>query len=152
MDPEVQCRIHKDSPIIPILSRINLIPRNDPISLRSILILSSYLRLGLSKGVFPVGTPFEILKALLFCTVFFYVSTAKSVASKRKTRLQGLPLIPRKRWNKMYSYFSDKISNNYFKSWVYTKAISANFYKCLHLFRICIKTINSISKRTNLDL
>ena len=29
MNPEVQCRIHKGSPIIPILSRINPIPRID---------------------------------------------------------------------------------------------------------------------------
>ena len=29
------------------------------------LILSSHLRLGLPKGIFPVGLPVEILKALL---------------------------------------------------------------------------------------
>ena len=28
-DPKVQCRIHKGSPILPTLSRINLIPRTD---------------------------------------------------------------------------------------------------------------------------
>ena len=39
-----------------------------PISLRSILILSSHLRLGLRKGLFPAGVPVKILKALLpFC-------------------------------------------------------------------------------------
>ena len=36
-----------------------------PISLRSILILSSHLRLDLTKGIFPVGVPVKILKALL---------------------------------------------------------------------------------------
>ena len=36
-----------------------------PISSRSILILSSHLRLGLPKGLFPVGLPVKILKALL---------------------------------------------------------------------------------------
>ena len=35
-----------------------------PISLRSILILPSHLRLGLPKGLFPVGLPVRILKAL----------------------------------------------------------------------------------------
>ena len=36
-----------------------------PISLRSILILSSHLRLALPKGIFPVGVPVKILKTLL---------------------------------------------------------------------------------------
>ena len=36
------------------------------ISSRSILILSSHLRLGLSKGLFPVGFPVKILKTLLY--------------------------------------------------------------------------------------
>ena len=49
---------------IPILSRINPIPRI-PISLRSILILSSNLRLSLPKGLFPVGVAVKIFKALL---------------------------------------------------------------------------------------
>ena len=38
---------------------------NFPISLRSILILSSHLHLGLPKGLFHVGLPVKILKALL---------------------------------------------------------------------------------------
>ena len=33
--------------------------------LKSILILSSHLRLGLPKGLFPIGVPVKILKALL---------------------------------------------------------------------------------------
>ena len=37
--------------------------------LRSILILSSYLRLGLPKGLFPVGLPVKILKALLTSSI-----------------------------------------------------------------------------------
>jgi hypothetical protein len=36
-----------------------------PISLRFILILSSYLRLGLAEGLFPAGVPVKILKTLL---------------------------------------------------------------------------------------
>ena len=36
-----------------------------PISLMSILILSSHLRLGLPKGLFPVGLRAKILKVLL---------------------------------------------------------------------------------------
>ena len=36
-----------------------------PISLSAILILSSHLRLGLPKGLFPAGVPVKILKELL---------------------------------------------------------------------------------------
>ena len=39
--------------------------QNQPNSSRSILILSSHLRLGLPKYLFPVGLPVNILKALL---------------------------------------------------------------------------------------
>ena len=57
--------IHKDCPIIPILSQINRNPRIDTYFLRSILILYSHLRLNLPNGLFPVGLPDKILKALL---------------------------------------------------------------------------------------
>ena len=42
---------------MPILSRIKEIPRIDTygIPLKSILICSSHLRIGLPKGLFPVG-------------------------------------------------------------------------------------------------
>ena len=36
-----------------------------PIYIKSILILSSHLRLGLHEGLFPVGLPVKILKAFL---------------------------------------------------------------------------------------
>ena len=49
----------------PILSRINLIPRIATYIFKIILILSSHLRLGLPKGLFPVGLPVKNLKALL---------------------------------------------------------------------------------------
>ena len=47
-----------------MLNPINPIPRIDTSS-RSILILSFHLCLGLHKGLFPVGLPPKILKALL---------------------------------------------------------------------------------------
>ena len=65
MDPEVQRRIHKASPIISILNQINLIPRIDTYFFKIHLILSSHLHLGLPKGLFPVGVPDSNLKALL---------------------------------------------------------------------------------------
>ena len=64
MEPEVSINDnHKGPPIIPILIRINLLLIS--ISLRSILISSTHLRLGLPKGIFPLGVPVKILKALL---------------------------------------------------------------------------------------
>ena len=58
--------IHKEK-IIPILSRINPISLIDTylIKVGYILILSSHLRLGLPKGLFPVGLLVKILKAPL---------------------------------------------------------------------------------------
>ena len=64
-NPEVQCRIREGSPIIPILIQINLISNICIYFLRSILILSSRLHLGLPKVLFPVGLLVFILKALL---------------------------------------------------------------------------------------
>ena len=40
-----------------------------PISSRSILLLPSHLRLGLLKGLIPVGLPVNILKALLLSSI-----------------------------------------------------------------------------------
>ena len=64
-NPEVQCRIHKGSPIIPILSRINPIPRIDTYLFKVHSNIVLQLRLGLPKGLFPVGLPVKILKELL---------------------------------------------------------------------------------------
>ena len=54
-NPEVQFRIYKGSPVIPILSRINQIPRIDTyfFKIRSNNVL--HLCLGLPKSLFPVG-------------------------------------------------------------------------------------------------
>ena len=40
-------------------------PHRNPIPSRSIQILSSHLRLGLPKNLFPVGVPVKILKAFV---------------------------------------------------------------------------------------
>ena len=59
-----------------ILSRIILIPRTDIYLLISILILTSHLRLGLHKSLFPLGLPDNILKhthLLLFWLKSLYI-------------------------------------------------------------------------------
>ena len=54
---------------IPILSIIHPGLRSDTYSFRIILILSSNLRLGLPKDLFPVGLPVKILKAFLLSPI-----------------------------------------------------------------------------------
>jgi hypothetical protein len=57
LNPKVHYRIHKCPPPVSILRQLN--PVHPPTSyfLRSILILSSHLRLGLPSGRFPSGFP-----------------------------------------------------------------------------------------------
>jgi hypothetical protein len=55
-NPKVQYRAHKSPPLVPMLSHINpihSIPSSLSLSLRSILILSTHLCLGLPSGLFP---------------------------------------------------------------------------------------------------
>jgi len=68
-NPEVQCRIHKGSPIIPILSRINTIPRIDTylFKVHSNIVLPPTVCLGLPKGLFPVGLPTFLHSGYMTC-------------------------------------------------------------------------------------
>jgi hypothetical protein len=65
-NPKVHYRVHKRPPLVPILSQINPI---HPISLWSILILSTHLRLGHPSGVFPSRFPTNILYAFRFTSI-----------------------------------------------------------------------------------
>ena len=56
---------YKDSQIILFWAESTQFLIFIPIYLRSIVILSSHLRLGLPKYLFPVGLPIKVLKALL---------------------------------------------------------------------------------------
>ena len=58
-NPKVHYRIDKCPPPVPILSQID--PFRNPTSWRSILILSSHLRLGLPSGLFRSGFPTKTL-------------------------------------------------------------------------------------------
>jgi hypothetical protein len=61
-------RIHKSPPLVPILNQINSI-NTLPSYLRSILILSTHLRLCLPSGLLPSGFPTNILYAFLLSPI-----------------------------------------------------------------------------------
>jgi hypothetical protein len=64
-NPQVHYRIHNSPPPVPILSQ----SMPHPTSWRSILILSSHLRLSLPSGRLPSGLPTKILYAPLPSTI-----------------------------------------------------------------------------------
>jgi hypothetical protein len=66
-NPKFHCRVHKNPPLVPILSQIN--PVHTTPSLRSILILSSQIRLTLRSGLFYPGFPTNILHTFLFSPI-----------------------------------------------------------------------------------
>jgi hypothetical protein len=68
-NPEVHYGIHKSPPPVPILSQLNPVHAPHPTSWRSILILSTHLRLCLPSGRLPSGLPTKILYATLFSSI-----------------------------------------------------------------------------------
>jgi hypothetical protein len=65
MESEGRYRVQKSLSLVPLLSQINPFHTPYPGSLRSILILSSHLRLCLPSGLFPSGFFTKILYAYL---------------------------------------------------------------------------------------
>jgi len=59
-NPNVHYRVYNSPPPVPILSQRNPVRVPNP-SLRSILVLSFHLRLGLRSGLFPSGFPTKTL-------------------------------------------------------------------------------------------
>jgi hypothetical protein len=64
-NPKVRHRNHNSPPTVPNLSQVNPLNTPQPISVRSILIPSSHLRLGLPSGLFPSGFPTKTLYTFL---------------------------------------------------------------------------------------
>ena len=64
-NPKVHYRTHKRPPPVPILCQLNPVHIPHPTYWRSILILSTHLRLGLPSGLFPSGFPTKTLYAPL---------------------------------------------------------------------------------------
>jgi hypothetical protein len=76
--PKVQYRIHKSSRLVPILSHINPI-HTIPSYLRSILILSTHLRLGLPRGIFPSGLHAPPISSLVrYIYIYFHHGALES--------------------------------------------------------------------------
>jgi hypothetical protein len=59
--PKFNYCVHKSPALVPILSQINPVRSTSPISLISILIVPSHLRLELPSGLFPSGFPTKTL-------------------------------------------------------------------------------------------
>ena len=67
-NPKVHHRIHNIPPPVPIPSQIDTVHPH-PTALRSILILSSHLRLRLPSGLLPSGFPTKALYASLLVSI-----------------------------------------------------------------------------------
>jgi hypothetical protein len=105
-NPKVHHRIHKSPPPVPILNQINPVcAPPHPTSRRSILILSSHLRLGLPSGLLPSGFPTKALYApllsliratcLLFClhTKIYLLLLQLKNGVVRKPASESLPRV-----------------------------------------------------------
>jgi hypothetical protein len=76
-NPKVHYRVHKSSPPVPILSQINPV-HTTPSYLRSISILSTHLRLGLPRFLFPSGFPINILYSYRFSPFVLHALSSSS--------------------------------------------------------------------------
>jgi hypothetical protein len=73
--PIVSYRVHTCPPLVPILSQMHLVHIFPPYFLKSILLLTSHLRLGLPSGLFPSGFPTTFWASLLQYAILFELPT-----------------------------------------------------------------------------
>ena len=101
MEPGSSMLIHKGSPIIPILGRINPIPRIDTYftNVHFNIVLPSTP--SLPKGLFPVDLPVKMLKALL----------PPSILATWPVHLNPLDLITLTIWGERYRLWSSLLWN-----------------------------------------
>ena len=85
-----------------------------PTYLRSILILSSHLRLGLPKGLFPVGLPVKILKAVLPSSILVTWPTHLSLLNLITLTILGVRYKPwsSSLWRLLHSPFASFLDPN----------------------------------------
>ena len=108
-DPEVQCCVHKGSPIFPILSSINPIACINTcfINIHSNIVIN--LGLGLPRSFFPVGLFVKILEVLLpspiLTTHLLVLITLTILGEQYKLRSSSL-------WNLLHSPFSSLLGPN----------------------------------------
>jgi hypothetical protein len=67
--PKIHYRVHKSSPLVPILNQFNLIHTIPSYISKTHLALSIHLRLGIPSGIFPSAFPINILYAFLLSPV-----------------------------------------------------------------------------------
>jgi hypothetical protein len=83
---KVHCRVHKSHPLVPFWARsIQSIPYH-PISLRSILILSTHLSLDLPRGLFPSGSPTYTLYRTIGKMIVLYILFFMFLDSRREDK------------------------------------------------------------------
>jgi hypothetical protein len=68
LNPKVHYHVHKSPPLVPILTQIEPV-HTIPFSLRSILLMSTHLRLGLPISLFPSSFPTNNLYAFFFSPI-----------------------------------------------------------------------------------
>ena len=121
-NPKVHYRIHKCPPTVPIQSQLDPVhkPPSYPSFWRSILILSSHLRLGLPSGLFPSGFPTVTLYTTLLSPTY---------AATFLAHLISLDFVIRKILGVQYRSLSSSLSI-FLHSPVISSLLGQNFLLC----------------------